>query len=288
MKKAMLLVAALSLLLGQVVGCSNRQDEFISDNNITVVSREDGSGTRGAFVELFGVEEKDSNGDKVDNTTLEASITNNTSVMMATVQNDIYAIGYASLGSLNDNVKTVKIDGVSPTADNIKNGKYTVSRPFNIAVRDDLSDTSKDYIQYILSVEGQKVVQDTGYIPINSNDSYKSKNLSGKVVVAGSSSVSPVMEKLKEAYIKLNPDVKVEIQTSDSTTGVTGAIEKICDIGISSRNLTESELSSGLNEIKIALDGIVIITNKENKFDNLSKENVKDIYIGNAINWSDL
>lgn len=254
--------------------------------DITVVSREDGSGTRGAFVELFGIEEE-VNGEKVDMTTEEANITNSTSVMMSTVAQDEYAIGYISLGSLDDSIKAVKIDGSEATAENIKNGSYKISRPFNIATKDDLSDAAQDFEDFILSTEGQKVVEDNKYIPLDDVSDYKSNGASGKVVVAGSSSVSPVMEKLKEAYQAVNSDVEVEIQTSDSTTGMQNAIDGVCDIGMASRELKDSEKEAGLTPTVIAMDGIAVVVNNDNPTDELSSDQVKSIFTGDVLTWDE-
>lgn len=256
--------------------------------DITVISREDGSGTRGAFIEIFGIEEKNDAGDKVDNTINTAEITNNTAVMMTTVADDVNAIGYISLGSMNDSVKALQIDGVEATAENVKSGTYTVSRPFNIATKDDLSDIAQDFIDYILSSDGQQVVEDKGYIKLDAYDTYKSNGLTGKVTVAGSSSVTPVMEALKEAYLELNPDVEIEIQQSDSTTGMNSVIEDICDIGMASRDLKDSELDEGLVDTRIAIDGIAVIANNDNSKDNLTKEQVKDIYTGIITAWNEI
>lgn len=291
MKKILCTLLSSAILMGALVGCGSSSGSgsgssnngFDKQNEITVVSREDGSGTRGAFIELFGVEEN-----KVDKTTENASITNNTSVMMTTVQGDKYAIGYASLGSLNDSVKKIKVDGVEATAENIKSGSYKIARPFNIAVKDNLSEVSKDFIDYILSKEGQDVVEKNGYIKVDDAKAYEGKKTSGKVVVAGSSSVSPVMEKLKEAYLAVNTNAEIEIQTSDSTTGVTGAIDGICDIGMASRDLKDSETSKGVKAIKIAMDGIAIIVNKDNDIEDISKDAVKKIYTGDITEWSEV
>ena len=287
MKKVLCTLLGMVFAFSILVGC-NRQAEFSNVNNVTVVSREDGSGTRGAFIELLGIEEKDSDGNKNDNTTIEANITNNTSVMMTTVQSDIYAIGYASLGSLNDSVKALKIDGVEPTAENIDNGNYKIARPFNIAISQNLNKEAQDFVDFILSSDGQAIVANTGYVPVKNKGEYEKKDISGKIVIAGSSSVSPVMEKLKEAYEKINKDATIEIQTSDSTTGITSVKEGICDIGMSSRDLTDSESSSGITSIKIAMDGIVIIVNKENSYDNLSSQDVKEIYVGDIFTWNNI
>ena len=260
--------------------------DWDNTRDITVVSREDGSGTRGAFVELFGIEEE-VNGEKVDMTTEEANITNSTSVMMSTVAQDEYAIGYISLGSLDDSVKAVKIDGSEATAENIKNGSYKISRPFNIATKEDLSDAAQDFEDFILSTEGQKVVEDNKYIPLDDVSDYKSNGASGKVVVAGSSSVSPVMEKLKEAYQAVNSDVEVEIQTSDSTTGMQNAIDGVCDIGMASRELKDSEKEAGLTPTVIAMDGIAVVVNNDNPTDELSSEQVKSIFTGDVLTWDE-
>lgn len=260
--------------------------DWDNTRDITVVSREDGSGTRGAFVELFGIEEE-VNGEKVDMTTEEANITNSTSVMMSTVAQDEYAIGYISLGSLDDSVKAVKIDGSEATAENIKNGSYKISRPFNIATKEDLSDAAQDFEDFILSTEGQKVVEDNKYIPLDDVSDYKSNGASGKVVVAGSSSVSPVMEKLKEAYQAVNSDVEVEIQTSDSTTGMQNAIDGVCDIGMASRELKDSEKEAGLTPTVIAMDGIAVVVNNDNQTDELSSDQVKSIFTGDVLTWDE-
>ncbi len=260
----------------------------MSSDPITVVSREDGSGTRGAFIELFGVEEKDADGNKVDNTTEEAEITNNTAVMMSTVAGDVDAIGYISLGSLNDSVKAVKIDGAEATAENIKAGEYKVSRPFNIATKGDVSEVAQDFIDYILSPEGQAVIEENGYISIDDVKDAESTQPEGKIVVAGSSSVTPVMEKLKEAYAEVNPNAEIEIQQSDSTTGMTSAIDGICDIGMASRELKDEELEAGLTSTTIANDGIAIIVNNDNPTDDLSVDQVKSIYVGETTTWGDL
>ena len=260
--------------------------DWDNTRDITVVSREDGSGTRGAFVELFGIEEE-VNGEKVDMTTEEANITNSTSVMMSTVAQDEYAIGYISLGSLDESVKAVKVDGSEATAENIKNGSYKISRPFNIATKEDLSDAAQDFEDFILSTEGQKVVEDNKYIPLDDVSDYKSNGASGKVVVAGSSSVSPVMEKLKEAYQAVNSDVEVEIQTSDSTTGMQNAIDGVCDIGMASRELKDSEKEAGLTPTVIAMDGIAVVVNNDNPTDELSSDQVKSIFTGDVLTWDE-
>ena len=285
MKKIAVMALAAVMATGMAVPT---MAEDLSSDPITVVSREDGSGTRGAFIELFGVEEKDADGNKVDNTTEEASITNNTAVMMSTVAGDVDAIGYISLGSLNDSVKAVKIEGVEATAENIKAGEYKVSRPFNIATNGEVSDVAQDFIDYILSPEGQAVIEENGYISIDDAKDAESTQPEGKVVVAGSSSVTPVMEKLKEAYAEVNPNAEIEIQQSDSTTGMTSAIDGICDIGMASRELKDEELEAGLTSTTIANDGIAVIVNNDNAVDDLTIDQVKSIYVGETTTWGDL
>lgn len=282
---ALIMSAALSGLLA--VGCGS--EAFSAKEDITIVSREDGSGTRGAFVELFGIEEKDESGEKVDRTTTDAQTTNNTSVMMTTVSGDMYAIGYISLGSLNNTVKAVKIDGVEPTVDNVKNETYKIARPFNIAYKEDaLSDAAKDFINYIMSSEGQQKITDNGYISIDGAQPYSGNNTGGKIVIAGSSSVSPVMEKLAEAYKKINADADIEIQTNDSTTGMTSAADGVCDIGMASRELKDNELESGLTPLVIAMDGIAVIVNNDNPASDISSDEIKSIYIGEIGNWESI
>lgn len=262
---------------------------FDSATEITVVTREEGSGTRGAFVELTGVEEKDASGEKVDNTSEEAVTVSSTSVVMTTVAGDPYAIGYISMGSLNDTVKALEIDGVSPTPENVKNGTYPISRPFNLAVKGNVSEVTQDFLDFIQSAEGQKVVEENGYISVVDNaPAYAGSKPSGKVVVAGSSSVTPVMEKLKEAYAVINPNAEIEVQMSDSSTGMTSAIDGICDIGMSSRELKDSELEAGLTPIVMAMDGIAVIINNENPAKGMAMDSVKSIYVGDILTWVDV
>jgi len=254
--------------------------------NITVISREDGSGTRGAFIELFGVEEKNDAGEKVDNTTVTAEITNNTAVMMTSVAENKNAIGYISLGSLNDTIKALEIDGAAPSAETVKNGSYPVSRPFNIVTTDTLSDAAQDFIDFIMSADGQAVITEEGYVSVQEGKAFESSGAEGKIVVAGSSSVSPVMEVLKEAYLTVNANVDIEIQQSDSGAGITAAIDGVCDIGMASRELKDSE--SAVTAQEIAKDGIAVIVNNGNALDGLSSGQVKDIYTGGVTAWGDL
>ena len=277
-----------------LAGCSSNSGDSSessdSGESINVVSREDGSGTRGAFVELFGVEQEDENGETVDMTTESASITNSTAVMMTTVAGDANAIGYISLGSLDDSVKAVKIDGAEATVDNVKSGDYKVSRPFNVVTNSntELSDVAQDFMNFILSSDGQAVVAEEGYIPLDGGEAYTASNLSGTVTVAGSSSVTPVMEKLAEAYQALNPDVTIEVNQSDSTTGVTSAIEGACDLGMASRDLKDSETSEGAQATVIATDGIAIAVHKDNPVSDLTQEQIAKIFTGEITNWSEV
>ena len=255
---------------------------------VASAASEDGSGTRGAFIELFGIqEEKD--GEKIDMTTVDASITNSTSVMMTTVAGDENAIGYISLGSLNDTVKAVKIDGAEATAENVANDTYKVSRPFNIVTGEKVSEAAQDFVNYIMSEEGQQIVEDNGYIKADAEAKpYEAADVEGKVVVAGSSSISPVMEKLKEAYEAVNKNVTVEVQQSDSTTGVTSAAEGICDIGMASRELKDEETEMNLTATVIAKDGIAVVVNNENEVEDLTSDQVKAIFTGETTEWEDL
>lgn len=297
-----ILTLCLAFALTAVTGCTSTTKDsgkstepagnkasggFDSNSEITVVSREDGSGTRGAFIELFGIEEKGADGTKKDNTTKDAIIANKTDVMMTNVSGDEYAIGYISLGSLSDKVKALKVDGVEATPQNVKNGTYKIARPFNIATKAEVSSLAKDFISFILSSEGQEVVSKS-YISIDDNaPAFNSSMESGKIVVSGSSSVSPVMEKLKEAYLEINTNAQIEIQTSDSTAGMTNAIEGTCDIGMASRELKDSE-AQVLTATSIALDGIAVIVNNDNPTDEITSEAVKAVFTGKTTSWSDV
>lgn len=305
LKKFIAVLATVGMIAGLAAGCGSSSEaetesegetqqteeaaEWDSSMDITIVSREDGSGTRGAFIELFGIEEKNDAGEKVDMTTEEAQITNSTSVMLTTVAGDDYAIGYVSLGSLDDSVKALKIDGAEATAENIKSGEYKVSRPFNIATKEGLdNEVANDFIAFIMSEEGQAVVADNGYIPLDDVTPYEGSAPSGKAVVGGSSSVSPVMEKLIEAYKEVNPNAEIELQTTDSTTGMTSTIDGSYDIGMASRELKDEELSGGLVPQVIATDGIAVIVNKNNTLDELSSDQVKAIYTGETLTWDEV
>ena len=283
------------LMTSMLAGCMGNTKTDSADasapsapsGTISVVSREDGSGTRGAFVELTGVQVEE-NGNKVDKTTPDAIIANQTEVMMQNVSSDANAIGYSSMGSLNDSVKAVPVDGVDATTDNVLSGDYSLSRPFNIVLKGDAEGVAADFIKFILSKDGQQVVQDAGYIQIDSNaEAFESDGSKGEITVAGSSSVSPVMEKLKEAYEAVNPDAKITIETSDSTTGINSTAEGVCDIGMASRELSDKE-SADLDSMQIALDGIAVIVNPENAVENLTTEQVRQIFTGEITDWADV
>ncbi len=282
MKKTMVAALATTMALGMMTGCGSSSD--VSKKDITVVSREDGSGTRSAFAELMGIMVDDK-----DNTITSSEISNSTSVMSTSVAGNDAAIGYVSLGSLSDTVKAVKVDGVEATVENIKNGSYKVSRPFNIATKEGLSDVASDFVDYIMSKEGQEIISGEGYIAINDSDkAYTGSGISGKVTIAGSTSVAPVMEVLAEEYMKINKDVNIEIQQSGSSAGMTSAIADACDIGMASRDVKDSELSEGLIQTTIAMDGIAVIVNQDNSIDNLTSEQIMKIYTGEVTKWSDV
>ncbi|HIS95151.1 MAG TPA: substrate-binding domain-containing protein [Candidatus Ventricola gallistercoris] len=275
--------AALALTCIASAACA----DFDASKSINVISREDGSGTRGAFIELTGVEQK-VDGQKVDMTTVDAQITNNTAVMIATVGGDSYAIGYVSLGSMNDTVKAVKVEGVEATAQTVADGTYKVARPFNIAYKEDtLSDLGKDFVAYIMSAEGQAIINENGYVGGNDAAAYAGNAPEGKLVIAGSSSVSPVMEKLVEAYCALNTGATIEVQTSDSTTGMTSAMDGTCDIGMASRELKEEE-AAALTAQAIAMDGIAVIVSNDNPVEDLSVEQIAAIFTGEVTNWDEV
>lgn len=303
MKKTLTIILSAVLAMSMFAGCkkgeTNTPDEneqtlqgeetsFDKNNEIAVTSREDGSGTRGAFVEIFGILEENPEGQKVDMTTDYADITQSTGVMVTATEQNPYAIGYISLGSLNNTVKALNIDGVEATKENIKNDEYKASRPFNIATMGDESEITQDFINFIMSDEGQQVVEDAGYISKESTGEFQTLKPSGKITIAGSSSVTPVMEKLKEAYENINEDATIEINQSDSTNGMNSVAEGVCDIGMASRELKDSELEKGVSPKVIAIDGLAVVVNKANTLDGLTSEQVRQIYVGEVTTWSEL
>ena len=303
MKKSISLLLVGLMLCGALAGCGGSNDSYGADGAaqadnggeasgvsgaITVISREDGSGTRGAFVELTGVAEKNDAGEKVDNTTAEAEIANKTDVVLTSVAGNESAIGYVSLGALNETVKAVQVDGVEATVENVKSGYYTLSRPFNIATKGEPTGVAKDFINFIMSAEGQAIVEEEGYIKIDdAAAAFTSDGSSGQIAVGGSSSVSPVMEKLIEAYKALNPNAQIELQTSDSTSGMTGAIDGTFAIGMASRELKDEETAE-LTGTAIALDGIAVVVNPANTVEDLTMDQIKGIYTGEITDWSEV
>ena len=275
--KLMSVFAAMIMAASTLTGCGG------SNSEITVISREDGSGTRGAFTELMGITVDD-----VDNTVASAEISNSTSVVIQSVAGNSSAIGYISLGSLNDEVKAVSVDGTEATVDNINSGEYKVARPFNIATREDISDLAADFVSFIMSADGQAIVEEKGYIKASDAGAYTSSDMSGTIVVSGSTSVAPVMEVLADEYKKLNSGVTIEIQQTGSSAGMTSTIEGACDIGMASRDVKDTEVAKGITGTKIAMDGIAVIVNNDSEIDNLTSEQIKQIYTGEITDWSEI
>lgn len=289
MKKNMkhLIAAVLSLVmvfsLAACGGTGNTDGAEGSENPIAVISREDGSGTRSAFVELMGIMVDD-----VDNTTVQAEISQSTSVVMTTVAGNPNAIGYVSMGSLSDQVKAIKVDGAEATTDNVKAGNYPVSRPFVVATNDKVSALAEDFIEYIMSAEGQNIISAEGYITIadDAQPYVEKEGIEGKLVLAGSTSVAPVMEVIAENYKALYANVEIEIQQTGSGAGITSTQENACDIGMSSRALKEEELATGLTETTIAMDGIAVVVNPENTVEDLTSEQIRQIFTGEITDWN--
>ena len=279
-------VAAMTVL----TGCGSTNDGIVEDptGSITVISREDGSGTRGAFVELLGIEQENEEGIAMDYTTLMAEITNSTAVMIQSIYGNDNAIGYISLGSMTDMVKAVAVDGILPSAETIKDGSYPIARPFNIVYSEaDLDEVGQDFLHFVMSEQGQAIVEEKGYVSQGNTGPYKSSNLKGEVTISGSSSVTPVMEKIAESYREYNPNVQVEVQQSDSTTGIQSVVEGVSDIGLASRSIKEDEIALGLTPMTMAMDGIVVVIHNENALNSLTSEQVRDIYMGVLTEWED-
>lgn len=302
MKKSISLLLAGLMLTGALAGCGSdastetqqpgagaagNEDGGVS-GAITVISREDGSGTRGAFIELTGVEEKNEAGEKEDNTTADAEIASKTDAVLTSVASNEKAIGYVSLGSLNDTVKAVQVDGVEATTDNVKSGSYKLARPFNVAVKGEATGVAKDFMNFIMSKEGQAVIAENKYIAVDdAAEAFTTDGSSGQITVGGSSSVAPVMEKLIEAYQALNTGAKIELQSSDSTSGMTGTIDGTFAIGMASRELKDEEKTE-LTGTAIALDGIAVVVNPMNAVSELSMDQIKSIYVGDVTEWGDV
>ena len=284
MKKSVSLLLAGLMLCGALTGCGGNNSTAENTDSQTAEST---TGTSGAIhvvsrVELTGVE--DDNG---DNTTVEAEIANRTDAVLTTVAGNEAAIGYVSLGSLNDTVKAVTVDGVEATVDNVKSGDYTLSRPFNIATKGEPTGVAADFIGFIMSADGQAIVGED-YITVNDNaEAFTSDGSSGHITVGGSSSVSPVMEQLIEAYKAVNPNAQIDLQTSDSTSGMTGAMDGTFAIGMASRELKDEEAAE-LTGTAIALDGIAVIVNTANTVDNLTMDQIRSIYVGETTDWADV
>lgn len=278
-----LTVSLAALMVFGLASCGGGSSK-VSDKDITVISREEGSGTRDAFTELTGVLQDD-----VDKTVDTAEISNSTSVVTQSVAGNDAAIGYISLGSLDDTVKAVKVDGVEATVDNIKSGDYKIQRPFNIVTKGDVTGLPADFIKFIMSKDGQKIIDDEGYISVNENaEAYKASGLTGSITLAGSTSVSPVMEVLADKYKELNSGVTIEIQQTGSGAGIQSTTEGVCDIGMASRELKDDETSQGLKSQEIALDGIAVIVNKDNGVEDLSMDQIMKIFTGEITNWADV
>lgn len=284
-KKVLAVIGAAAIIGTVLAGCSAASGDKEKDNaSITVISREEGSGTRDAFVELMGIVDENDN----DITIQTAEITNSTSVMTSTVAGNKSAIGYVSLGSLSEEVKALQLDGVEPSTQTVKSGEYKLQRPFNIAyINGSLSDTAKDFVSYIMSTDGAKIIDGEGYISTDTQTTYKASGKKGTVTLAGSTSVAPLMNVLADQYKALNPDVKIEIQESGSSAGIQSAIEGAVDIAMSSRDLKDDEAKT-LQATQIALDGIAVIANKENSVTNITSQQVKQIYTGEITSWSEI
>ncbi len=285
MKKRYRLVF-LTALIGLIAAIAGFGCEPADPFEIAVISREDGSGTRSAFGELTGIEETGPDGKKIDQTTVEAIVANNTNVVMTTVAGNRSAIGYISLGSLNETVKPLKIDGVGISVESIRSDEYKLARPFTVAYRGELSETARDFLDFVLSDPGQAVVASAKYVPVSSGDYRTDGGRSGKIVIGGSSSVAPVMEKLKEAYCALNPGAEIEIQPSDSTTGALNAIEGIVDLAMASRGLKESEREA-LTPVVIARDGIAVIVHRDNPIESITLAQLRAIFTGELLSWNE-
>ena len=295
MKRVIASVCAAALALSMVACGSDAStstststgSESGASTSITVVTREDGSGTRSAFVELTGVET-----DEGDMTIATAQVANSTNNVMTSVQAEPSAIGYISMGSLNETVKGIAVDGVEPTTDNVKAGTYPISRPFNIVTNGDISaqdELTQDFVNWVMSADGQAICTEEGYIGDDAAEAYTSTQPSGSLAVGGSSSVSPVMEKLIETYMAdVNPNASIDLQTTDSTNGVTGALDGTYQVGMASRAISDDEASQGAVSTQLAMDGIAVIVNTENTVSNISMDSLRGIYTGEVTDWADV
>ena len=284
MNRKLCVIAMLIICVIAFCGCGNDEDTVGVQGEVSLITREDGSGTRDAFAELLGI--VDENGyDLISDT---AEVTNSTAVMITSVMGNPYALGYISLGSLCDEVKVLSVDGVKPSAENVKSGDYKVARTFNVVYKDgELSATAEDFMKFVLSAEGQQIVEETGFISAVDGESYTPSGITGKVTLAGSTSVAPVIEAMADKYKELNPDVTIEIQQTGSSAGISSTLEGVCDIGMSSRELKDTELNE-LKCVEIAMDGIVLIVNHENLINNLSSEEINRLYTVEILKWEEL
>lgn len=282
--KAVTLSLAALMVLG-LAGCGGgSQESSDGAGGITVISREEGSGTRDAFVEITGVMEDD-----VDRTVDTAEISNSTSVVTQSVAGNEAAIGYISLGSMSDEVKSLKLNGVEATVDNVKSGDYELQRPFNIVTKGELEKLPQDFVDFIMSADGQAIIEEEGYIAVSDGaEQYEASGLEGTITLAGSTSVAPVMEVLADKYKELNEGVTIEIQQTGSGAGIQSTIEGVCDIGMASRELKDEEASEGLDSQEIALDGIAVIVNTANAVEDLSMDQLMKIFTGEITSWSEL
>lgn len=295
-KKFASIMMMLILAIG-LVACNNGEEstdtsqengsEFDNSAPITVVSREDGSGTRGAFTEITGILAEE-NGEEIDKTTVEAMIQNSTNGVMTAVSGDPNGIGYISLGSVNDSIKVLNVEDVVANPEDVKDGSYKLARPFNVAWSEEsIGEIGQDLLEFIHSDQGQKIVEEEGYISVGEMNPYEASNLEGNITVAGSTSVTPVMEKLTEAYIALNPNVQIDIQSTGSSAGMTSAMEGSANLGMASRELKDEELAV-LSSTEIAIDGIAVIVNNENPLENLTMEQIRQIFTGEIVEWSEI
>lgn len=283
-KKILWLISTLLL----ITSCTGKKTNVNKNKNfdLTVTSREDGSGTRKSFIEQVGLIKKDKKGNYKDLTTDNSMVINSTNGVLKAVGVDKTAIAYISLTALDDSVKAIKIDGVSPNKNTIESGEYKFQRPFGLAYKkDSAKDLSKDFLEYVKSKSAKKLIEDEGLLAITNEKEYKSKNLKGKLTITGSSSLSSIVEKLAENYEKLNKDVEVEVLSNESLTGLKNVKDNVVDIAMVSNKLQDENLFSEI----FAIDGIAIIVNKDNtQINDLTMEQLRDIYRGEIKNTGEL
>ena len=283
-KKILLLISTLLL----ITSCTGKKTNVNKSKNfdLTVTSREDGSGTRKSFIEQVGLIKEDKNGNYKDLTTDNSMVINSTNGVLKAVGVDKTAIAYVSLTALDDSVKAIKIDGVSPNKTTIESGEYKLQRPFGLVYKkDSAKDLSKDFLEYVKSKSAKNLIEDEGLLAITNEKEYKSKNLKGKLTITGSSSLSSIVEKLAENYEKLNKNVEVEVLSNESLTGLKNVKDNVVDIAMVSNKLQDENLFSEI----FAIDGIAIIVNKDNtQINDLTMEQLRDIYRGEIKNTGEL